>query len=52
VQGVVFAAVMSGSGVLVETYGSLAYGAMAACAAAGGLLAGAALGWERRASAA
>ena len=52
VQGIVFAAVMSGSGVLVEAYGSLAYGAMAAVAAAGGILAGVALGWERRASAA
>jgi PPP family 3-phenylpropionic acid transporter len=39
VQGVVFAAAMSLSGVLVEAYGSLAYAAMAAAAAAGAVLA-------------
>lgn len=52
VQGIVFAAAMSGSGVLVAGFGSLAYGAMAAIAAAGGLLAAVALSRERRAPAA
>jgi PPP family 3-phenylpropionic acid transporter len=49
VQGIVFAAVMSGSGALVAAFGSLAYAAMAAVAAAGGGLATVALSWERRA---
>ena len=48
VQGIVFAAVMSGAGVLVAAVGDLAYGAMAAVAAAGGVLAAVALGSERR----
>lgn len=52
VQGIVFAAAMSGSGVLVAAFGSLAYGAMAAIAAAGGMLAAVALSRERRAPAA
>jgi MFS transporter, PPP family, 3-phenylpropionic acid transporter len=52
VQGIVFAAAMSGSGVLVAWLGSLAYGAMAVIAAAGGLLAAVALSRERRAPAA
>ena len=39
VQGIVFAGAMSLSGVLVAAYGSLAYGAMAAAAAGGTVLA-------------
>ena len=39
VQGIVFAGAMSLSGALVSAYGSLAYGAMAAAAAAGTVLA-------------
>jgi PPP family 3-phenylpropionic acid transporter len=47
VQGIVFAGAMSLSGVLVAAYGWLAYGAMAAAAAVGTLLAAAALRWRR-----
>jgi MFS transporter, PPP family, 3-phenylpropionic acid transporter len=43
VQGIVFAGLMSVSGVLVGAYGSLAYAAMAAAAAVGALSAGLAL---------
>jgi PPP family 3-phenylpropionic acid transporter len=46
VQGIVFAAAMGLSGVLVAAYGSLAYGAMAAAAAAGGLLVASTLGFR------
>ena len=52
VQGIVFAGAMSLSGVLVAAYGSLAYVAMAVAAAAGAVLAGLALGRERRGPAA
>jgi PPP family 3-phenylpropionic acid transporter len=47
-QGIVFAAAMGLSGVLVASYGSLAYGAMAAAAAAGVMLAMVGLGLERK----
>jgi PPP family 3-phenylpropionic acid transporter len=48
VQGLVFAAAMGLSGVLVESYGGFAYAAMAAASAAGGMLAVVGLGLERR----
>jgi PPP family 3-phenylpropionic acid transporter len=47
-QGIVFAAAMGLSGVLVASYGSLAYGAMAAASAAGVMLAMVGLGLERK----
>jgi PPP family 3-phenylpropionic acid transporter len=47
-QGIVFAAAMALSGVLVESYGSLAYGAMAAASAAGVMLAMVGHGLERK----
>ena len=47
-QGIVFAAAMGLSGALVASYGSLAYGAMAAAAAAGVMLAVVGLGLERK----
>jgi PPP family 3-phenylpropionic acid transporter len=47
-QGLVFAAAMGLSGVLVESYGSFAYAAMAAASAAGGMLALVGFGLERR----
>jgi MFS transporter, PPP family, 3-phenylpropionic acid transporter len=52
VQGIVYAATMGLSGVLVAAYGSLAYGAMAAASAAGAALAAAAFGLRRPAPAA
>jgi PPP family 3-phenylpropionic acid transporter len=48
-QGIVFAAAMGLSGILVASYGSLAYVAMAAASAAGSLLAIVGLGLERKA---
>jgi hypothetical protein len=48
VQGIVFAVAMGLSGGLVEAYGSRAYGAMAAAAAAGAVLATWALVRRRR----
>jgi MFS transporter, PPP family, 3-phenylpropionic acid transporter len=47
-QGIVFAAAMGVSGVLVASYGSLAYAAMAAAAAAGVVLAVVGLTLERK----
>jgi PPP family 3-phenylpropionic acid transporter len=47
-QGIVFAAAMGVSGVLVASYGSLAYAAMAAASAAGVVLAVAGLALERK----
>jgi PPP family 3-phenylpropionic acid transporter len=47
-QGIVFAAAMGLSGALVASYGSLAYGAMAAAAAAGVMLAVVGLALERK----
>jgi PPP family 3-phenylpropionic acid transporter len=47
-QGIVFAAAMGLSGVLVASYGSLAYVAMAAASAAGVMLAMVGLGLERK----
>jgi hypothetical protein len=47
VQGIVFAGAMGASGALVAAWDSRAYAAMAAAAAAGTLLAGAALGRRR-----
>jgi PPP family 3-phenylpropionic acid transporter len=47
-QGIVFAAAIGLSGVLVASYGSLAYGAMAAASAAGVVLAMVGLGLERK----
>jgi hypothetical protein len=47
-QGIVFAVAMGLSGGLVEAYGSRAYGAMAAAAAVGAVLAAWVLGRRRR----
>src|ERR1700716_1111424 len=47
-QGIVFAAAMGLSGALVASYGSLAYGAMAAAAAAGVILTVVGLALERK----
>ena len=47
-QGIVFAAAMGLSGALVASYGSLAYGAMAAAAAAGVMLTVVGLALERK----
>lgn len=47
-QGIVFAAAMGVSGVLVASYGSLAYAAMAAASAAGVMLAVVGLALERK----